>query len=125
MKQTFEEFYTALRKDFPKIDSISVWQEWDWSNDSCEHSVVMSEIAREMVSWTKEDNYKDINRLLNYVEQALTNASEGVQAFIGTDFTVTILETEDKQIRENIKALMQPQTAQAYKINLRGYREPN
>ncbi|QHT66180.1 hypothetical protein GXP67_05600 [Rhodocytophaga rosea] len=124
-KQTFEEFYNGLKKDFSKIESLPVWQEWNWRNNSYEHSVIMSEIAREMISWAKEDNYEDIGRLLNHIEQALNNAKYGVGAIIGTGFTVTIIETEDKQTREKIKALMQPRTAEAYRINLRGYKEPN
>lgn len=124
-QQNYEEFYNSLRKDFPRIDSLPIWQEWDWSNDSYEHSIIMSEIAEEMICWAKEDNYEDIKRMLDYIEQALTNASTGVIAFIGTDFLVTIIEIEDKQTRERIKALMQPRTTEGYQIDLRGYKEPN
>ena len=114
-----------LRKNFPKVDELPVWKEWDWQKEPAFNSIVMSEIAREMVSWAKEGNYSEVKTMLSHVEQAFTGASELVVAYLGTDFTVTILETEEKDIRKKIKSLMGPATAHAYKLNLNGYREPN
>ena len=64
-------------------------------------------------------------RFTGNFERAFEEATNSVIAYIGTDFTVTILECKDKTIRENIKKLMGKNTAHAYQMNLRGYSEPN
>ena len=124
-KIDFETFYARLRHDFPKLDSLSVWDKWDYSNESCEQCVVMSEVAREMIRWANEGNYEDVKKLLDYIELCITDAEYDVIAYIGTDFTVTILECRNREVRESIKKLMGPEVADAYRMNLGAYREPN
>jgi hypothetical protein len=99
-KIDFETFYKNLKRKFARIDSLLVWSEWDWSNEGCTHSVVMSELARERIRLAKEGNYDEVKQLLYDIEKAFDEAHHHVIAFIGTDFTVTILECENKTVRE-------------------------
>jgi hypothetical protein len=124
-KIDFETFYTTLKTKFPRLQTLTVWKDWDYSNESVTHSVIMSELAAEMIIWATEENYDEVAKLLSHIERAFEEATNSVIAFIGTDFTVTILECKDKTIRENIKKLMGKDTAHAYQMNLRGYSEPN
>ncbi len=114
-----------MKSHFPEINQLQVWSEWDWSNESCEQCVVISEVADEMVKWANQDEFEKVERLLTEIEKALLEADDSVRAYIGTDFLVTVLEVKDKSIREKIKSLMKEKTAEAYQINLRGYKEPN
>ena len=124
-KLDYETFYSNLRKMFPRIEAMNVWTEWEFSNESGTHSVIMSELAREMIVWASEGQFHEVKRLLEYIDKAFEDANDAVISIIGTDFTVTILECEDKFARETIKSLMPARLANAYQINLRGYIEPN
>ena len=121
----FEDFYNNLKSLFPDIRELQVWTEWDWSNDSCEQCVVISEVAREMIKWASKNEFEKVDRLLIEIEKAISEADDSVKSYIGTDFLVTILEVKNKEIRKKIKSLMKEQTSAAYQIILRGYGEPN
>jgi hypothetical protein len=95
----------------------------DWSNEGCEHSVVMSEVAKEMMRWAKNNEWQKVTELLNEIETGFIEGSHKLIAYLGTDFTVTITECKNQQVREQIKKLMGKLTYNAYLMNLRGYRE--
>ncbi|MBL7964016.1 MAG: hypothetical protein JNM31_09235 [Flavobacteriales bacterium] len=122
---TFALFYDNIQLFFPGIERLLVWQELDWKDEPALHSTILSEVAREMIRWGQAGNWKDVERLLVMVEEGLKHGVSDVQAYLGTDFTVTITECDDRPVREKIKAMFLPETTEAYQINLRGYREPN
>ncbi|KAA3440782.1 DUF7674 family protein [Rufibacter hautae] len=114
-----------MKTEFPQIEQLPVWSKYDWKKEPAFHSIILSDIAREMVNWAKKGDYVNVKRLMDYMESAFINGSFAVQAYLGTDFTVSILETKEKEVRDKIKSLMGPETTYAYKLNLNGYREPN
>src|SRR5687767_4587560 len=122
-KIDFEAFYKNLQEKFPTLRSNPVWQEWDWSNESCEQIVVISAVAREMIKWAEKDDWQAVTRMLAEVEYAFTKGSDAIVAYLGTDFTVTVTESKNRMVRERIKQLMGEKTFSAYQINLRGYTE--
>lgn len=122
-KMDIETFYGRLRNKFPELNTLSVWNEWDWRNEGAAHSVIMSEVARKLIRWAESNNWPIVAELLNEVEIAFGEGDETVVAFLGTDFTVTIMECRVQHVRERIKKMMGKITWDAYKINLGGYRE--
>ncbi len=124
VKIDFITFCSNLKSKFPTLKNLSVWSEWDCSNEGHAHSVVMSDLAMEMINWAINGEYEQVKRFLNEIESSFEKGNDTVIAFLGTDFTVTILECTNKSVRETIKQLMGKETYDAYRINLRGYREP-
>jgi hypothetical protein len=121
----FEVFYQDLCGSFPQIKNLSTWAQYNWKDDPAWHSAILSDIAREMIAWAKAGNWRDVERLLAMVEVGFTNGNQNVHAYLGTDFTVTILECDDRPVREKIKSMFLPVTAEVYRMSLGGYREPN
>jgi hypothetical protein len=122
----FETFYGNLKSKFPRIRQLSVWNEWDWSNKGDEgHGIIMSALATEMIRWAENGEYEEVKKFLDEIENAWSKANESVLGHLGTDFIVTIIDCENKPVRENIKKLMAPETTEAYQISLRGYKEPD
>ena len=122
-KIDFETFYKNLQEKFPDLRSNPVWQKWDWSNDSCEQIVVISAVAREMIKWAENNDWRAVESMLNEIEYAFTKGSDPLVAYLGTDFTVTVMEGKNDGVRGRIKQLMGEKTFAAYQINLRGYTE--
>ena len=122
-KLDIETFYKNLQSKFPELQKLSIWNEWDWSNDGVEHSPVMSELATELIRWSQNNEWQKVTELLNEIETAFIEGTHKLIAYLGTDFTVTITECKNQKDRENIKKLMGKQTFDAYQMNLRGYRE--
>lgn len=110
---------------FSVLKELSVWSEWGRGNDGYVHTMVMSHLASELVDWATKGNWSDAKAFLNEVEEAFISGDDTLVAFLGTDFTVTILECRDIAVREKIKELMGIVTRNAYQINLRGYKESN
>ena len=124
-KIDIETFYEKLRDMFPTLNELPVWTEWDCNNDGYAHSIVMSRLATELINLATKGNWSDAKRFLDKVEEGFVNGDIKVVAFLGTDFTVTILECGDVPVREKIKELMGIATRNAYQMNLRGYTESN
>jgi hypothetical protein len=120
---TFAQLYENMQLFFPRIRMLPEWEEVDWRDEPAWHSVLLSEIAREMIRWGQAGNWKDVERLLIMIEEGFKHGVSDVQAYLGTDFTVTITECEDRPVRERIKTMFFPETAEAYQRNLLGYRE--
>src|SRR5687767_12654224 len=91
-----------------------VWEEWDWSNESCEQIVVISAVAREMIKWAEKDDWQAVTRMLAEVEYAFTKGSDALVAYLGTDFTVTVMEGKNDRVKGHIKRLMGERTLTAY-----------
>ena len=119
----FESFYGKLHQLFPELKRNPVWNEWDWSNESCEQCVVISEVAKEMIEWAANGNWQHVEALLQEVEIAFVKGTDPVIAYLGTDFTFTIMECDNSEIRKRIRQLMGATTFTAYQMNLRGYGE--
>ena len=122
-KLDIETFYKNLQRKFPELQKLPIWNEWNWNNDGVEHSPVMSELANEMMRWSENHEWQNVAALLNEIETAFIEGTHTLIAYLGTDFTVTITECKDRQIREHIKSLMGQLTYDCYQMNLRGYRE--
>ena|SRR5688572_27650791 len=122
-KIDFETFYKNLHEKFPELKNNPVWEEWDWSNESCEQIVVISAVAREMINWAENDDWRSVASMLAEIEYAFTKGSDPLVAYLGTDFTVTVMECKNDSVRSRIKQMMGEKTFTAYQINLRGYRE--
>ncbi len=122
-KTDFESLYHKLFQKFPDLKRNDVWEKWEWSNQSCEQSVVISEVSREMIKWAEEENWQQVEDLLDEIESAFINGAESVISYLGTDFTVTVMECKNPAIRKRIKQLMGHITFKAYQMNLRGYSE--
>ena len=123
-KVDIETFYEKLRDMFPQLKELPFWTEWH-GNDGYVHMMVMSHLATELIGWATNGNWSDVKTFLNEIEEGFINGDDTVIAFLGTDFTVTILECRNISVREKIKELMGIVTRDAYQINLRGYKEPN
>jgi len=122
-KIDFETLYNKLLDKFPNLKTNPVWQNWDWSNESCEQSVVISEVAIELIQWGEKNDWGNVKDLLIEIEAAFVHGTDSVIAYLGTDFTVTVMECKNSVLRAHIKQLMGEKTFEAYQINLRGYRE--
>lgn len=72
----FEELYNKLLFQFPALRQNPVWAEWDWSNDSCEQSVVISEVARDLINWAKNGEWNQVESLLAEIELAFTRGTD-------------------------------------------------
>ncbi len=122
---TFGQLYENLQRFFPSLKTLPVWQQLDWQNEPTYHSNILSEVAMEMIRWGKAGKWKDVERLLAMIEEGFSHGTSDVQAYLGTDFTVTITECDDRPVREKIKEMFLTETAEAYRLNLLAYREPN
>jgi len=122
---TPETFYSRLKNHFPRVANHNVWAEWRNETEDYVHSMILSTLAREVILWAQEGDYQAVRSFLNEIEKAFEFGDTILVSYIGTDFTVSILECKDSRVREKIKSLMSPRTADAYKTNLGGYREPN
>ncbi|RYY19453.1 MAG: hypothetical protein EOO04_22005 [Chitinophagaceae bacterium] len=121
---TPETFYNRLKNHFPRVTNHNVWVEWRNETEDYVHSMILSALAEEVIIWAQEGDYQGVRSFLNEIENALNFGDSILVSYIGTDFTVSILECKDSMIREKIKSMMGPRTAGAYKTNLGGYREP-
>jgi O-acetylhomoserine/O-acetylserine sulfhydrylase-like pyridoxal-dependent enzyme len=62
---------------------------------------------------------------MDFIEKYFYDGSLEVISIIYTDFLVTIMEIDDKEIRETIKKMMKPETAKQYMELFKYYQEPN
>lgn len=122
-KKNIEQFYRALQEQFPEINNLSTWINYAWYENGSENSMIMSEIADEMIRWASEERWAETENMLNFIEDAFTEYDKRTSSFIYTDFLVEITEIKNKKLRESIKALMKTETANQYKQLLHFYRE--
>ena len=118
-------FYEKLREMFSALKELPFWTEWHDGNDGYVNTMVMSHLATELIGWATNGNWSDVKTFLNEIEEGFINGDDTVVTFLGTDFTVTILECRNISVREKIKELMGIVTRDAYQINLGGYNERN
>ena len=122
-KKNIEEFYIDLKNRFPKITELKTWDKYNWSVNGCENSMIMSELAEEIMLWTSNNKLEDSKNFFDYLELCLEIYDERVTSFIYTDFLVTIME--EKETRELIKKMMQPKIKEFYKRLFQFYSESN
>jgi hypothetical protein len=119
-KKNIQEFYIELKNQFPRINELSLWNNYDWSLEGNNNSLIMSEIAIEITNWTKSDN---LENLFEFIENSFIEHDTRTTSFLYADFLVTIIEIKDKQIRESIKQIMKPITREHYQRLLDFYLE--
>jgi len=121
-KKNFVDFYNEIRDQFPKMKELSTWDNYDWSLDGSENSLIMSELSEEMAKWVADGKESEGQRLMNLVERYFHEGDVPVTSIIYTDFLVTIMEAK-KGTREKIKTMMGPETERHYKNLFNFYRE--
>lgn len=117
------QFYRKLKENFPKINQKTFWNEYDWSEEGYENSFIMTEIAREICCWNIKTEYWELDNLFKIIEIGLTEYDEKTCSFLATDFLVTLMEKENKIVRDEIKKLMRKKTQETYRDMLKFYRE--
>ena len=123
-KKNIEEFYIDLKHRFPEITELKTWNKYNWSVDGCENSMIMSELAEEIILWTSNNKLEDSQNFFDYLELCLEVYDERFTSFIFTDFLVTIME-EKENTRELIKKMMLFKTKEFYQRLLQFYSEAN
>lgn len=121
--KTCEQFYQELRNNFPKIHQCEFWNEYDWSEEGYESSFIMTEIAREISRWNIESEYSELTKLFQIVENGFVEYNIKTSSYLATDFLVSIMEIEDKFIRDEIKKFMRSKTQQEYRKMQKFYKE--
>ena len=124
-KKNFGDFYNDIRNQFPKMKELTTWDEYDWSLEIYENSMIMTELSREMAVWSLDGKLEETQRLMDFIENYFHEGDSSVTSIIYTDFLVTIMEIKDKETRETIKKMMKPETAKHYKQLFNFYREVN
>ena len=124
-KKNFEDFYNEIRSQFPKMRELTTWDNYAWTLNGCENSMIMTELSQEMAVWASNGEVEETQRLLDFIENYFFEGDNGVTSIIYTDFLVTIIEIKDKEIRETIKRMMKPETAKHCKQLFKFYREAN
>ncbi|TDO71065.1 hypothetical protein EV143_11057 [Flavobacterium chryseum] len=122
-KKNIEEFYIDLKNKFPKIAELKTWNKYNWSIEGSENSMIMSDLAEEIIFWTSNDKLEDSRFFFEYLESCLKNYDQRVTSFIYTDFLVTIIETKNKEARELIKKMMLSKTKEFYQRLFQFYSE--
>ena len=120
--KNIEQFYQELKNNFPKINQCKFWNEYDSSEEGYEHSSIMTEIAREISSWDIKE-YGEFSRLFQFIENAFLTHDNRTTSFLATDFLVTIMEIENKFVRDEIKKNMRSKTQETYREMLKFYNE--
>lgn len=121
--KNIEEFYQELKNTFPKIDQCLFWDDYNWSEDSYDNSLIMTEIAREISQWDIKSEYWEFTKLFQIIEKGFVEYNLKTSSFLATDFLVTIMEIKDKFIRDEIKKFMRSKTQEEYREMLKFYRE--
>ncbi|HEU4791906.1 MAG TPA: hypothetical protein VFS71_19635 [Flavobacterium sp.] len=124
-KKNIEEFYIDLKNRFPKLTELKTWNKYNWSIDGCENSMIMSELAEEIILWTSKNKLEDSQNFFDYQELSLEVYDERVISFIYTDFLMTIMEAKEKETRELIKKMMLYKTKEFYQRLFQFYNESN
>jgi hypothetical protein len=122
-KKNIEEFYIDLKNKFPKIAELKTWNKYNWSIEGYENSMIMSDLAEEIILWTSNDKLEDSRNFFNFLELCLNVYDERVTSFIYTDFLITIMEAENKETRELIKKMMLSKTKEFYQLLFQFYSE--
>jgi hypothetical protein len=122
-KKNIEQFYRNLQEKFPEIKNLSTWINYPWYEGGSENSMIMSELAQEMIRWARENRWDDIAEWMIFTESAFLEYDKTTSSYIYTDFLVEIIEIKDRNLRESIKALMKSETKIQYKQLLDFYRE--
>jgi len=121
-KKTFEDFYNEIRHEFPRMNELETWVKYDCSVNGYEHSLIMSELSKEMANWVAGGQNTEAQRLMDTVERYFHEGDVPVASIIYSDFLVTIMETK-KDGREMLKGMMGPETKKHYMNLLNLYRE--
>ncbi|MWB96226.1 hypothetical protein GON26_17830 [Flavobacterium sp. GA093] len=124
-KKNIEEFYIDLKNRFRKIKELKTWNKYNWSIDGCENSIIMSELAEEIILWTSNNKVEDSQNFFDYLESCLEVYDERVTSLIYSDFLVTIMEVKEKETRELIKKMMLSKTRELYQRLFQFYSESN
>jgi hypothetical protein len=124
-KKNVQDFYNEVHCQFPKLKELKIWDKYDWSLEGCEHSMLMTNLSREMAIWATDGDLKETQRLMDFIEDYFCEGDSSVISFLYTDFLVTIMEIENKRIRETIKKMMKSNTAKYYRQLYNFYREAN
>lgn len=124
-KKNFENFYSEIRSEFPKIRALSTWDENDWSIDGSDNSIIMSEICVEMSLWASKGYLIDTRKLMDFIEEYFSIGDMLVTSIIYTSFLVTIMEIKNKENRDTIKQMMGSKSSKNYIHLLDYYREAN
>nr|WP_294932667.1 hypothetical protein [uncultured Flavobacterium sp.] len=114
-----------MKNLFPKITELKTWNKYNWSVDGYENSMIMSELAEEIILWTSNNKLEDSQNFFAYLELCLEVCDERVTSFIYTDFLVTIMEAKEKETRELIKKMMLSKTKEFYLRLFQFYNESN
>ena len=123
---TYQSFYLKVFETLPNFKNLKVFEDWKEDiNEGYVATMVLSDIAREMMKSVERGDENVCDLLLTLIENTLKNhPNSKVAAFIGTDFLVTILEYPmTKELKEKIKNNMGKETMLGYKIAKRGYNE--
>ena len=121
-KKNFVDFYNEIRDQFPKMRELDTWDNYDWSLEGSENSMIMSELSKEMANWVANGQESEGRSMMDMIERYFHEGDVPVTSIIYTDFLVTIMEVK-KEVREKIKRMMGPQTEKHYKNLFNFYRE--
>lgn len=102
---------------------MKTWNKYNWSVDGSENSMIMSDLAEEIILWTSNNKLEDLRNFFDYLESCLEVYDERVTSFIYTDFLVTIMEEKGKESRELIKKMMLSKTKEFYQRMFQFYSE--
>ena len=123
---TYQSFYIKVFETLPNFKNLKVFEDWKEDiNEGYVATMVLSDIAREMMKSVERGDENVCDLLLTLIENTLKNhPNSEVSAFIGTDFLVTILEYPmSKELKEKIKNKMGKETMLGYNIAKSGYDE--
>jgi hypothetical protein len=112
-----ESFYSDIRKQFPELNILAVWQEAEIMN-----SHIMTVVAREIGNWIARGQIEEARCFMEAIESAWPKYDDQTTAFVYTDLIVTIMELPKLQ-RETLKSMMGAETSAQYQRLLSMYRE--
>ena len=114
IKKNEETFYSELRNLIPDLKELEVWGEYDKEGAGFIGSSIMTIIAELAIEWTKKDEIKRTEKLLEFFERSDNEFENGSNSYIYTDFHPTIINCQDSTIRNKIKSLMGPKMMKLY-----------
>ena len=116
-------FYRELRRSFPRIDRMPVWQNADLIGDGVVHYQILSDIGDELVRWIQEGEINDVLTLLEVMEAAYVRSST-IRDPIYTDFVPALITYDGSEPRVKVRSMLKPALTQAYKALLGSYGTP-
>ncbi len=109
----FFMFFRELRRSFPQIDGMAVWQNVDLIGDATVHYRILSEIGNELVKWMDQNEIDAALALLDVLEANYVESSI-IRDAIYNDFVPVLIAYDELEPRIKVRFMLKPALTDAY-----------